>query len=364
MRLNTTSAFALASVLTLSLAACAGDEGDIDTGDDDAEDQTEEDAAGEGAENGEEADGEAGAEIESVDSITIGLVPATDSATQAEEENADALADQLSESLGGFDVDIFFADSYLGVIQGMQSGDVQLVMSGPIGMIQAEDEAEGTPILQSIRYGADTYVTQWFTNDPDTYCEDEPVADEDGYMFCNGIYDEESGELADYGPMGEDSLAQIEDGTPVAFVEEGSASGFYFPQTQLNELGVEVDAQFAGGHDDAVLNVYNGEFEIGTSFDDARTNVVDDNPDVGEELVVFAWAGPIPNDGIVASNEFTDEELQTLEDAWLSFAESGDLDEGDPLYDVYEINGLTPADDEALDVAREVYNDFGDEAGE
>ncbi|WP_258934598.1 PhnD/SsuA/transferrin family substrate-binding protein [Nesterenkonia pannonica] len=213
MRLNTTSAFALASVLTLSLAACAGDEGDIDTGDDDAEDQTEEDA-GEGAENGEEADGEACAEIESVDSITIGLVPATDSATQAEEENAEALADQLSEALGGFEVDLFFADSYLGVIQGMQSGDVQLVMSGPIGMIQAEDEAEGTLILQSIRYGADTYVTQWFTNDPDTYCEDEPVANEDGYMFCNGIYDEDSGELADYGPMGEDSLAQIEDGTP------------------------------------------------------------------------------------------------------------------------------------------------------
>ncbi|WP_258934599.1 phosphate/phosphite/phosphonate ABC transporter substrate-binding protein [Nesterenkonia pannonica] len=73
-------------------------------------------------------------------------------------------------------------------------------------------------------------------------------------------------------------------------MEEGSASGFYFPQTQLNDLGVEVDPQFAGGHDDAVLNVYNGEFEIGTSFDDARTNVVDDNPDVGDELVVFAWA--------------------------------------------------------------------------
>jgi phosphonate transport system substrate-binding protein len=363
MRMNTKSAFALASVLTLSLAACAGDQDDV-TGDDTDDDAADVDEADNGADGGDEGDeaGEAAGEIESVDSITIGLVPATDSATEAEEENAQALAEQLSGELDGFPVDIFFADSYLGVIQGMQSGDVQLLMSGPIGMIQAEDEAGGTPILQSLRFGADTYVTQWFTNDPDTYClDDEPVADEDGFLFCNGILDEESGELADYGPMGEEALELIEDGTPIAFVEEGSASGFYFPQTQLNELGVEVDAQFAGGHDQAVEAVYNDEFTIGTSFDDARGNIVDDNPDVGEELVVFAWAGPIPNDGIVASDEFTDEELELLVDAWMSFAESGDLEEGDPLYDVYEINGLVPADEEALDVARQVYNDFGDQ---
>ncbi len=202
MRMKTKSAFALAGVLTLALASCAGDEGDVGgEGDDD------------GGNGGEAA-------IESVDSITIGLVPATDSATEAEEENAQALADQLSEALDGFPVEIFFADGYQGVIQGMQSGDVQLLMSGPVGMIQAEDEVGGTPILQSVRFGSDQYVTQWFTNDPDTYCLDEVVQDEDGYSFCNGIYDEEAGELAEYGPMGEDALELIEDGTPVAYVDE------------------------------------------------------------------------------------------------------------------------------------------------
>lgn len=348
MRMKTKSAFALAGVLSLTLAGCAGDEGDV-TGNDTEETEAAETPAGDTA------------DITSVDSITIGLVPATDSATEAEEDNANALKEQLSEALGGFDVEIFFADSYQTVIQGMQSGDVQLLMSGPIGMIQAEDEVGGTPILQSIRYGSDTYVTQWFTNDPDTYCLDEVVQNEEGYSFCNGIYDEESGEFADYGPVGQDALELIEDGTAVAYVDEGSASGFYFPQTQLNELGVEVDAQFAGGHDASVQAVYNGDFTIGTSFDDARANIAEENPDVGEELVVFAWAGPIPNDGIVASPEFTEDELQVISDAFLSFAESGDLDEGDPLYDVYEINGLAPADEDALDVARQVYVNFGDQ---
>lgn len=349
MRMNTTSAFALASVLTLTLASCAGDQGDV-TGDDTDDTETEQN------------DGEAAA-IESVDELVIGLVPSQDQ--EGIVENAEGIAEQLSEELDGFPVDIFVADNYLGVIQGMQTGDVHLVMSGPVGMIQAEDEAGGVPILQSIRFGQDIYVTQWFTNDPDTYCEDEPVAveqegDVEDFLFCNGIVDED-GEFADFGPVGEDALSTIEDGTSVAFVEEGSASGYYFPMTQLNELGVSVDDQTAGGHDQAVQNVYSGQMDIGVSFNDARGNIADENPDVGQEVVVFAWAGPIPNDGIVASGDLSDEEQQSIVDAFLAIAGDGDLDEGDPIYDVYEIEGLAPADEEALDVARQVYQEFGDE---
>ena len=364
MRITPKSAFALASVLTLSLAACAGDEGDVtgDDADDEAAETDETGAEDNGADDNDAEDtgGDAAGEITSVDELVIGLVPSQDQ--EGIVEDADGVAEQLSEELDGFPVDIFVAENYLGVIQGMQTGDVQLVMSGPVGMIQAEEQADGTSILQALRDGEETYVTQWFTNDPDTYCEDEPVADEEGFLFCNGIYDEETGEMADYGPMGEEALANIEDGTTVSYVDEGSASGYYFPQTQLNELGIEVDGQFAGGHDQSVLNVYNGQIEVGTSFDDARNNVLEENPDVGEEVVVFAWAGPIPNDGIVAASDLTDEEQQLITDAFVSIAGDGDLGEGDPIYDVYEIEGLVEADEEALDVARQVYNEFGDDA--
>lgn len=327
----------------LALAACAGDEEDVAGGGDG------------GANEASGADGEA--KISSVDELVIGLVPSQDQ--EGIVENAEKVADELSEALDGFPVDIFVADNYLGVIQGMQTGDVQLVMSGPVGMIQAEDEAGGTSILQSLRDGEDTYVTQWFTSDPDTYCDDEPVKDDEGFTYCNGIYDDEAGEFADYGPVGVDALKKIENGTTVSFVDEGSASGYYFPQTQLNELGIEVDAQFAGGHDQSVLNVYNDQIEVGTSFDDARNNVVEENDDVGEKLTVFAWAGPIPNDGIVASKDLTEEEQKTIADAFMSYAGDGDLSEGDPLFDTYEIEGLTEADDEALEKAREVYEEFG-----
>ena len=357
MRITPKSAFALASVLTLSLVACAGDEGDVS---DDADDEVA-DSAEEAEDSNAEQDGgaEAATEISSVDELVIGLVPSQDQ--EGIVEDAEGVAEELSEELDGFPVDIFVADNYLGVIQGMQTGDVHLLMSGPVGMIQAEEQAGGVSILQALRDDAEVYVTQWFTNDPDTYCDDEPVADDEGFLFCNGILDE-NGEKAEYGPMGEDALAAIEDGTTVSYVDEGSASGYYFPETQLNELGIDVDGQFAGGHDQSVLNVYNDQMAIGTSFDDARNNVVDENPDVGEELVVFAWAGPIPNDGIVASGDLAEEEQQLITDAFVNIAGGGDLTEGDPIYDVYEIEGLVEADDEALEAARQVYNEFGEDS--
>lgn len=351
MRMTTKSAFALASVLTLSLAGCAGDQDDV-TGDEEEDDTSEVDEGTNGDEGDEGGDAEAAGTIESVDELVIGLVPSTDAASEV--TNAEALADQLSEALDDFPVTIFQAEDFLGVIQAMNSGDVHLVMSGPVGVIQAEDEAGGTPILQAIRYGSDTYVTQWFTNDPDTYCLDEPV-DVDGYLFCNGTGDPD----AEPGPMGEEALELIPEGESVSYVDQGSASGFYFPQVQLGELGVTIDPQFSGSHDNAVLNVYNGNTAIGTSFDDARTNVTDEAPDVGEEVVVFAWAGPIPNDGIAASGDLTDEEQELITEAFLSFSESADLGEGDPLFDVYDIEGLTRADAEALDLARQVYQEFG-----
>ena len=58
---------------------------------------------------------------------------------------------------------------------------------------------------------------------------------------------------------------------------------------------------FAGGHDSAVQAVYDGDAEVGVSFNDARGQLVDQVPDVGERVVVFAWSFPIPNDGFAVA---------------------------------------------------------------
>ncbi|WP_344040325.1 PhnD/SsuA/transferrin family substrate-binding protein [Nesterenkonia flava] len=375
--MKTKSAFALASVLTLTLVGCVGDAEDAGAGDAEDEDTSETDTTG-GETNGGDADGgeEGGIAPSTIDLETLGddplilgLVPAQEADTMV--DDAEVLGDQLSEQLGGHPVETFVADDYTGLVVAMQTGQAHIGMFGPIVLMQAEEEAGAVPVLQSIRRGVDTYVTQWFTNDPDTYCLDEPVeveyeSEEDGalegetvtMLFCNGT------DSADGGPVGAEALELIEDGTTISFVQPGSASGYYYPATQLLELGVEdFDGQFAGGHPQSVQNVYNGSISIGTSFDDARRNLVNEDgiADVGEEVVVFAWSENIPNDGIAVSGDFTDEEVEAITEAFLAMAGDGELSAGDPLYDVYEIEGLVPADTGALEDARTVYHNFGDE---
>ncbi|MDO5492862.1 MAG: phosphate/phosphite/phosphonate ABC transporter substrate-binding protein [Nesterenkonia sp.] len=328
------SLFALAGVLTLGLTACVTDDADGD-GDD-----------GDGGEGSEEA-------------LVLGLVPSQDA--DALVEDADVLAERLSEEMDR-EIEPYITDNYSGLITAMQTGQADIGMFGPVALVQAVDQADAEPILQSVRFGSDTYVTQWFTNDPDTYCTDEPVEEEDDdgntFLFCNGT------DEAEDGPVGEDALEQIESGATISFVDEGSASGYYYPATQLEQVAdldpmTDLDAQFAGGHPNSVLNVYNGEISLGVSFDDARTDVVEEEPDVGEEVVVFAYSENIPNDGIVVSSDLSEEEQEQVTDGFLALTES---DEGlDALDEVYNIEDLVEADTDALDAAREVAANFGDD---
>jgi phosphonate transport system substrate-binding protein len=104
-------------------------------------------------------------------------------------ETAQPLADLLSEQLG-VTVEALVPTDYAGVIVALESGQAQIAGGlGPRQMVQAEDQADAELILQAERFGSLLYVTQWYTNDPDTYCADEPVADEDGFLFCNGVLD-------------------------------------------------------------------------------------------------------------------------------------------------------------------------------
>ncbi len=330
MRSTTKSAFALAGVLTLGLSGCVADEGD---------------------------DGEGGGDEEP---LVLGFLPSQDDDQLV--EDATAIAEQLSEHLDR-EVEHYITEGYAGMVTALQTDQVDVAMGlGPVVFTQAVDQADAQPILQAERYGSDTYVTQWFTDDPDTYCLDEPVESEteQGYemLFCNGT------DGAEDGPVGEEALELIEEGQTISFVDEGSASGYFYPATQLREINGfdplnDIDAQFAGGHPQSVQNVYEGEISVGVSFDDAREGMVEEFEDVGEQVVVFAWSENIPNDGIAVSSEMDEEQTETVKTAFEDMAASEEGSEA--LFDVYEIDGLVDVDTEALEAAREVAADFGDD---
>jgi phosphonate transport system substrate-binding protein len=293
------------------------------------------------------------APAEDPEEIVLSLVPSGD--VDSITESAKGLESFLSDKIG-IPVRAEVTESYAAAIVAMKADQAQVAMLGPIGMVQAEDQAGAVPVLQSVRFGSGTYHTQWFTNDPETYCADE-VKVVEGFKYCNGT------DAAKTGPAGEEALAKIKPGTSIAFVDQGSASGYYYPATQWGQVTggdalVDLDAQFAGDHDAAVLAVARGDYPIGVSFDDAREEVADDEPKVASEVVVFAYSTEIPNDGIVVAAGLSKELRTKVTNAFTAMAK-------DPkglktLEAVYEIEGLEKVDTAALKKAKSVEENFGE----
>jgi phosphonate transport system substrate-binding protein len=329
-RIRRATTLLAAGALALGLTACGG---------------------GGGGTGGETGGAGGGADPEE---LVLGLVPSQDVdqlVTDAEE-----LGTLLTEELG-IPVTATVTDSYNALVVAMQAEQAHIGMFGPIALVQAIDQAGAEAVLQSVRFGSSTYVTQWFTNDPDRFCQDEVVTDDEGFTFCNGT------DTAEEGPVGEEALAEIEQDEVIAFVDEGSASGYYYPATQLAEAGLDpfdlTGAFFAGGHPNAVAAVADGDAAVGVSFNDARAELVEERPEIGEEVTVFAWSDNIPNDGIAVAGTLSDDLKQQITDAFTSIAED---EEGLALLQaIYNIDGLVPADLDALDAAREVEQNFGEQ---
>ena len=326
-RISRVAPLAAAAAITLGLTACSGGGG---------------------------AGSNGGGAGETPEELVLGLVPSQD--VDQLVLDADELGELLTDELG-IPVRANVTESYNALVVAMQAEQAHIGMFGPIALVQAIDQAGAEAVLQSVRFGSSTYVTQWFTNDPDRFCLDEVVTDEEGFTFCNGT------DTAEEGPVGEEALAEITEDEVIAFVDEGSASGYYYPATQLEEAGLDPfalsNAFFAGGHPNAVTAVADGDATVGVSFDDARAELVEERPEIGEEVTVFAWSQNIPNDGIAVGGNLPDDLKQQITDAFVAIAED---EEGLALLgSIYNIEGLVPADLEALDAARQVEENFGDQ---
>ncbi len=339
------------AALTLVVAAC-GDDDDSDDASTDTEAPADTEAAGDTtapATGGEVPEGWP-------DELVFTLTPSQEQGTLI--EDAEPLAQLLAAELG-VPVSANVPTDYAGVIVALESNQAQIAGGlGPRQMVQAEDQADAELILQSERFGSFLYVTQWFTNDPDTFCADEPVADEDGYLFCNGVLDAAGPED---GPIGEDQLAAVE-GKTVAFVDQGSTSGYAIPALQLSDAGIDpiegIEELFAGGHDSAVQAVYDGDADVGVSYNDARGEIVETTPDVGEKVVVFGWSGPIPNDGFAVAGDLPDDLVTAITEAFVTIS---DTEEGAELLSaLYNIDALVPVNSADYDVIRDLEAELGD----
>jgi phosphonate transport system substrate-binding protein len=297
------------------------------------------------------------------DELVIGFVPSSEAGQLV--EDIQPLADYLSDQLG-ITVTGTVSNDYTGMVTAMETGQAQIAALPPYGLLQAIDRAGAEVILQSERFGSGTYHTQFFTTNPEKYCtvsapeENTRVIDDADVTFlnCNGTA--RANDETPEGPIGLEALSALENGTVVSFVEQTSASGYIFPATVLIGEGIDpetdIEPLFAGSHDASVIAVCDGDAEIGVSFDDART-IATSECDIPGTVVVFAYGGEIPNDGIAVSGDLPDDLKAAIKQALLDYA--GTEDGAAVLDSIYQITAFTDPNLEALELVRQAVDELG-----
>ncbi len=305
------------------------------------------------------------------DKLIFGFVPSQEQDTL--QDDIGPFISTLEAGLG-IKVEGVVTTDYTGLVTAMGTGQADLGAFGPFGYTLGTDQfGNMEALIQSIRFGSATYHGQWFTNDP-SICNEPPVPgtsleNQDGEVvqvtaleavaLQVGVFfgddGKADGETLDDGSVVSPGSSCIGDldkvaGKTIAFTSESSTSGYLFPALDLTNLGIDptndVTGIFTGGHDAAVTAVYNGDAEIGLSFDDARRTIRKENTDVGEKVIVFNITDEIPNDVVAIRSELP----QSLKDAIFDTISAYlDTDEGEAIFD--EIYGWT-------DVRRAVESDF------
>ncbi len=226
----------------------------------------------------------------------------------------------------GIDVYPYISTSYIGLIEAMGKGKVDVGLFGPFGMVLAEDRYGVEILVNTVRYGANSYRAQF------------------NVRADSGITD----------------VKDLE-GKTIAFVDPASASGYLFPYVYLkNVVGLDPEKDltyiFAGGHDAGVLAVYNGDVDCSLSFTDARTAIKGEYPDVLEKISIIGYTDYIPNDGIVARKELDDALLVKIKATFLSIGNTEE--EVRILDDIFDASSFAATSSAKYQVVRETYQEM------
>lgn len=310
------------------------------------------------------------------DKIIFGFVP-----SQEQEQLSDDIQpfiDVLTAALG-IEVEGVVTTDYTGLVTAMGTGQADFGAFGPFGYVLAEQQFPNLEVLiQSIRRGAASYHGQWFTNDA-SLCDGDPapgafenepigdpnatptlkaptevIAQQTGYDYPSGADPVRTEGVSEgYACEGVEFTDLV--GKTIAWGTETSTSGYVYPALQLINAGLDIDTDiisfFSGGHDASVLAVYNGDADVGVSFDDARGIIEGTNADVGENVIVFNLTAEIPNDVVAVRGELPDSLKQAVYDAIAAYLET---DEGRAIFDeIYEWTAIQPAKDSDYDVVRD-----------
>ena len=261
-------------------------------------------------------------------SLTIQFVP-SQAATKLQ-ARAKPLEKMLSKRLG-IPVHVSMSTDYNTVVEAMKSKKVDVCFLPPDGYVLAHKQGAADLLLQAERYGV---------KQPGGKATNQLVK-----SYRAEILVKKGSKIKNWKDL---------KGKSISVQNPTSTAGYVFPVAELKQKGLDVtkDCKLVTvtGHDQAVLNVLNGDTDAAFVFEDARNIVKKDNPKIMSQVVPIYFTKPIPNDTISVIPSMSKSFRKKLAKAFIAVGKSK---EGKKVIEsVYSHEGYAYAKDSDFNVIR------------
>ena len=264
------------------------------------------------------------------DAVTMVLIPSED-VTQTLQA-AETIAGLLGAETG-LQIYAYVAECYGSAVEALASQSADVGWLSPPAYAYASDRYGVEVILTTVRFGQSYYRSQILVRSD------------------SGI----------------DDLSDLA-GKNFAYVDPFSASGYMYPSMMISQTQGMSDEDFfsefyfVGSHPDVVRAVYESDYDgspvhAGATYEDARTSVESEIPDVITQTKVLTYTPNIPNDTVSVRAGMDPSVVQILVDGLMDVASTPEGKQA--LADLYGIEGFSLANDSDYDIIRQ-YVDYYD----
>ena len=268
--------------------------------------------------------------------LTVQFVPSQNA--DKLEAKAKPLEKLISDKLG-IPVKVSVSTNYNTIVEAMKSKKVDVGFLPPTAYTLAHDQKAADLLLQAQRYGVN----------------------KDG-SSNKKLVDDYKSEILVKKNSGIKSLKDLK-GKKIALQDVTSTAGYTFPLATLKkETGINATKDMkivnVKGHDQAVISLLNGDVDAAAVFQDARTIVKKDQPNVFKDTKILKLTESIPNDTISVRPDMDKKFQEKLKKAFKDIAKSK---KGHKIIsEVYSHEGYTDTKDSNFDIVRKYEKEVQD----
>ena len=261
--------------------------------------------------------------------LTVQFVPSQNADTL--EAKAKPLEKLLSDKLG-IPVKVSVSTNYNTIVEAMKSKKVDVGFLPPTAYTLAHDQKAADLLLKAERYDVN----------------------EDGSP-SKKLVDDYKSEILVKKDSGINNIKDLK-GKKIALQDVTSTAGYTFPLVTLKkEAGIDATKDMkivnVKGHDQAVISLLNGDVDAAAVFNDARTVVKKDQPNVFKDTKILKLTKPIPNDTISVRPDMDKKFQDKLKKA---FKEISKTKKGHKIIsEVYSHEGYVDTKDSDFDIVRQ-----------